>query len=227
MLLAALCPFFRAAGQVNHTTMPSGITVIGKVTDDQGIPLPGATVKVKNTVSAVVSANDGTFIIKAAPLNGLLVISFISYQQVEIPITASMREPLLIQLKSSIGSLDEVQIIGYGTSTKRFNTGSVSTISAKEIEDQPVTNVLSALSGRMPGVLVQTTNGLPGGNVNIQIRGKGSITAGTNPLYIIDGVPFATTVGTLSGGTSLLGTSSINGAISPFNSINPEKVSVF
>src|SRR5690606_33978367 len=70
-------------------------------------------------------------------------------------------------------AIDEVQVIGYGQTTKRFNTGSVVSISAKEIGQQPVTNVLSALSGRMPGVFVQTTNGLPGGNINIQIRGYG------------------------------------------------------
>jgi len=117
-------------------------------------------------------------------------------------------------------TLNEVQIIGYGETTKRKNTGSVSTITAKQIENQPVTNVLSALSGQSPGVFVQTTNGLPGGNINIQIRGKGSITAGTNPLYIIDGIPFASK--SLIDNTAL--SEGINGAISPLNSINPADI---
>jgi len=122
--------------------------------------------------------------------------------------------------KDSI-DLNEVQIIGYGQTTRRLSTGSISSISAKQIEQQPVTNVLSVLSGRMPGVFVQTTNGLPGGNINIQIRGKGSIAAGTDPLYIIDGIPFQSS---LIGATSVLATSTLQGAVNPLNSINPADI---
>src|SRR5690606_1755378 len=117
--------------------------------------------------------------------------------------------------------VEEVQVIGYGETTRRLNTGSVSSVSAKEIEKQPVTNVLSALSGRMPGVFVQTTNGLPGGNINIQIRGTGSIPAATNPLYLIDGVPYdaeAIHVGYIYTVRSILG------AVIPLNILHPNDI---
>jgi TonB-linked SusC/RagA family outer membrane protein len=120
-------------------------------------------------------------------------------------------------------SLDEVQVVGYGTTTKRLNTGSVAAVSAAVIDEQPVTNVLSSLAGRVPGAFVQTTNGMPGGNITIQIRGQGSIAAGSNPLYVIDGVPFSSSVGSLTA-LSVLSTGSINGLISPLNSLNPADI---
>lgn len=206
-------------GQDQPTT-PLKIT--GKVTDERGKPLQGATVQVKNIPLGMITGKDGTFAIDAVPVNTVLVISFVSFQTQEIPVTEDLKQPLLIRLKANTGVLDEVQVVAYGQTTRRLNTGSVSTINSKQIEQQPVTNVLSALAGRAAGVFVQTTNGLPGGNINIQIRGKGSITAGTNPLYIIDDVPFSPTVGALTS-SSLLSTA-INGAVSPFNSLNPDDI---
>jgi TonB-linked SusC/RagA family outer membrane protein len=199
------------------------IPIKGKVTDEQGQPLPGATVKLKQSNNGVITDKDGNFAITNIPITGVLIISYVGYQTVEISYDSKQNEPLIIQLKADANSLNAVQVIGYGTTTKRLNTGSVSTISAKEIEQQPVTNVLSALSGRMPGVFVQTTNGLPGGNINIQIRGTGSITAGNNPLYVIDGVPFNSIVGLLNA-QSILSTGAISGVISPFNSLNPDDI---
>ncbi|MDP9079032.1 MAG: SusC/RagA family TonB-linked outer membrane protein [Bacteroidota bacterium] len=222
IVLAALCLNFTAVAQIN--TPPKNQQVHGKVTDEQGKPLAGATVKLKSGNLATSTDNDGKFDLRNLPLKGILMVSFISFQSVEFPIPLNSSNEIIIQLKADGNSLNEVQVIGYGTTTKRLNTGSVSIVSAIDLEKQPVTNVLSALSGRMPGVLVQTTNGLPGGNINIQIRGQGSISAGTNPLYVIDGVPFATTLGTLTGSQSILATSSINGIVSPFNSLNPDDI---
>ena len=116
------------------------------------------------------------------------------------------------------GHLNEVQIIGYGQTTKRNNTGSVSTINSTAIDQQPVTNPLAAMQGRAPGVFVQTQNGLPGGNIKIQIRGQGSIASGTDPLYVIDGVPYISApvyTGVANGA---------NGTISPFSVINPSDI---
>jgi len=145
-------------------------------------------------------------------------------QSVEIRTAGGRGEVRLPQIKDTTDTtlaIDEVQVIGYGQTTRRFNTGSVVSISAKEIEQQPVTNVLSALSGRMPGVFVQTTNGLPGGNINIQIRGTGSIQAGTDPLYIIDGVPYDGEA--INKGTTI-SSGSIVGAVSPLNILNPNDI---
>ncbi|QNL50303.1 SusC/RagA family TonB-linked outer membrane protein [Olivibacter sp. SDN3] len=186
-------------------------------------PLTGSTISiVGNNISTKTEPN-GNFIIKTALAKGTLRISHMGYRSKSLLFSISEDDEYIVTLSPEENVLDEIQVIGYGETSKRFNTGSVSSISAKEIDQQPVTNVLSALSGRMPGVFVQTTNGLPGGNINIQIRGKGSIAAGTSPLYIIDGVPFNSSVGNLTS-ISVLSTSAINGLASPLNAINPNDI---
>ena len=213
-----LCLNFEASAQNNAQQTSKNIT--GKVIDEQGQPLPGATVKVINSPTITITDNAGNFTLNRISETGTLAITFIGYLSVTIPISANTNVPLTIILRADANSLNEVQVIGYGTTTKRLNTGSISTINATDIQKQPVTNALSALSGKAAGVFVQTTNGLPGGDVSVQIRGKGSLTAGTNPLYIIDGVPFAST--SLVYNTALA--AGINGAISPFNSLNPSDI---
>jgi TonB-linked SusC/RagA family outer membrane protein len=219
--LAALCLFFKAFAQDKNQTGQLGLH--GKIADERGLPLPGATIKIANQNLTTISDEEGRFTINLHQTNGTIVISFIGYQTRTIAIPANLKEPFIIHLMVDASSLNEVQVIGYGITTKRLNTGSISTITASEIEKQPVTNVLSSLSGRASGVYVQTTNGLPGGNINIQIRGQGSITAGTNPLYVIDGVPFSSTVGSLTSLSTLSG-GAINGLVSPFNSLNPNDI---
>ena len=150
-------------------------------------PLQGATIAIEGTSISTISDAKGHFELRSPHAEGVVHIKYIGYLPQRIPFS---NEPLEVFLDQDDNRVEEVQVIGYGETTRRLNTGSVASVSAKEIEKQPVTNVLSALSGRMPGVFVQTTNGLPGGNINIQIRGTGSIQAGTNPLYIIDGVPY-------------------------------------
>src|SRR6185503_157144 len=97
---------------------------------------------------------------------------------------------LAISLKSKISALDEMQVVAYGTSTKRFNTGNVSVVKATEIEQQPVSNPLLTMAGRVPGMIVTQETGVPGGSVKVEIRGRNSIANGNDPLYIIDGVPY-------------------------------------
>ncbi len=211
MILAALCLFFKASAQ-NNSRLPNTI-ITGKVIDEQGTPLPGATVKIQNESRISITGKDGKFTFTNAPRKGAVSVSFIGFQTANIPLPLNFDNEFIIKLKADANSLNEVQVIGYGTTTKRLNTGSVSTINSADIEKQPVTNVLSALSGRVPGVFVQTNNGLPGGGINIQIRGKGSLLAGTDPLYIIDEVPFSTTLMNTNSG---IGSSAINGLTSPF-----------
>ncbi|WP_183573858.1 SusC/RagA family TonB-linked outer membrane protein [Mucilaginibacter sp. X5P1] len=191
----------------------------GKVLDEQGKPLSGASVKLKSGYNGVITDGEGHFTLTQVPDTGMLYVSYVGYQTAESPYNINRTQFITIQLKADANSLNEVQVIGYGTATKKLNTGSISVVTAKEIENQPVTNVLSALSGRAAGVYVQTNNGLAGGDVSIQIRGPGSLAAGTDPFYVIDGVPFVSSsmaLGQLASG--------INGAISPFNSLNPEDI---
>lgn len=220
IVLGALCSFFTVRAQ--NKLQPISLT--GEVVDEQGNPLPGATVIIAQYKIATITKADGTFAFSQNIQKGHITASFVGYKSATVQFDLSKNaEPILITLMVDASSLNEVQVIGYGTTTKRLNTGSVSTVTAKQIEEQPVTNVLSALSGQTAGVLVQTTNGLPGGNFNIQIRGEGSITAGNNPLYIIDGVPFNSTVGSLSP-LSVLSTGAINGQDNPLNSMNPDDI---
>lgn len=193
--------------------------ITGKITDEAGKPLPGATLKVKGTDLVTVSDSNGLFSLNTSVVNPVLLVSFIGYESKEYVISSRDTHEIQIALIPQTGSLDQVQVIGYGTTTKRFNTGNTATVSAKEIENQPVTNPLAALQGKVSGVLVQTQNGLPGGGIKIQIRGQGSLASGTDPLYIVDGVPFLST--SLAGTTPASGAS---GAISPLSIINPDDI---
>lgn len=210
--MATLCLFFRANAQDNK--------INGRVlTRSDGKPLPGATIRIKAFPLNTKTDAEGSFIITGPNNTGTLIISYTGYKTLEVSFSSTSTN-LSIELEEENGDLNEVVVIGYGQTTRKLSTGSISSISAKQIEQQPVTNFLSALSGRMPGVFVQTTNGLPGGNINIQIRGKGSIAAGTNPLYIIDGVPYDTN----PVGQALLTGNNIAGTISPLNNINPSDI---
>ncbi len=217
-VLALLCLFNRVSAQsVTNTSA----TFTGTVTDETGRSLPGATLKIPGSRTSLATDFNGSFVLTADKIPDTLLVGFIGYESARLILTKTTKSPLIISMKPDAGSLNEVQVIGYGKTTKRLNTGSVSTISEKEIADQPVTNVLSALSGRAAGVDVQTTNGLPGGGTTIQIRGKGSISAGTDPLYVVDGVPFSSSFLNDNSGIS---SASITGQVSPFNSINPDDI---
>jgi TonB-linked SusC/RagA family outer membrane protein len=215
-ILGLICAFSSIYAQVTNNTSN---VITGKVlSSTHGEPLPAATIKVKNTNSGTTTDAQGRFSIGDVNKNTVLVISSIGYTPQEI--TIGSKTKLTIRLKPSLNTLDETVIMGYGTTTKRLNTGNISTITAKEISEQPVTNVLAALSGRAPGVYVQTQNGLPGGGISIQIRGLNSIGAGTDPLYIIDGVPYPSTPLNINNN----GVSGANGYTSPLNSINPDDI---
>lgn len=205
--------------ETRNQTIKIPVTITGKVTDTSGQALSGATVRIKGSQKITLTDSEGAFAILAQE-GEEVEISFIGFEPFSF-LTDARSTFHKIVLFAIPSKLNEVQVIGYGTVTKRLNTGSVSTLRAADIEKQPITNVISALSGRLPGVFVQTTNGLPGGAVNVQIRGQGSIAAGTNPLYIIDDVPFLSSV--VDAG-STLGYGAINGAVSPLNSLNPDDI---
>ena len=204
-----------------ESTVKAPAILTGKVTDTTGSPIPGASVKITGTNQLAITDSEGRFTINAQP-GEKIEVSFIGFDSYFFKVSASPSFFNIVLHRAS-SKLNEVQVIGYGTTTKRLNTGSISAVSAETIEKQPVTNILSALAGQAAGVFVQTSNGLPGGKVSIQIRGQGSISAGNNPLYVIDGVPFSSTVGSLSA-LSVLSTGAINGLVSPFNSLNPSDI---
>jgi TonB-linked SusC/RagA family outer membrane protein len=189
------------------------ITITGVITNENGEPLPGATMRVKGSKTTVTTDAGGRFTINAN-MGDIIVISFIGFSSREIKISAS--EIGRIALSPSHSGLDEVQIIAYGTSSKRFLTGNASTIKSEDIEKQPVTNVLAALQGRLPGVLITSANGIPGSGITMQIRGNNSISALSNPLYIVDGIPIPA--------VSISNVTTASGNVSPLNSINPSDI---
>ncbi len=194
----------------------------GSVIDNSNQPLMGATVKVIGTNRNVITNNLGQFALNHIPVNSILLISYVGYQSREIGIQALLSNAQ-IKLEISSSPLNEVVIIPYGTSTKRLSTGSIVKVSAKDIESQPVMNPLAALAGRVPGMSIVQNTGLPGGNFSINIRGRTSINnnISNDPLFIIDGVPFANNN---TGIGSLAAAYAASGGLSPFNTINPADI---
>lgn len=194
------------------------IEVIGTVLDENGQPMPGVGVKVKGTNKTTVTGLSGRYYIRTNDSNPILIFSYVGYKTKEVAAKANLD----VTMSLDPAKLDEVMVIGYGTTTRRLSTGSQAGISAKDIEKQPVTNVLSTLQGRLPGVTVVQSNGLPGAGITVQIRGANSLTKSNLPLFVIDGVPFLSTPinAATSGGTL----PSAEGNTSPMNSINPADI---
>lgn len=208
----------------NEAKPNTDITIRGKITDEKGNPIPSASVVIPGTPFGAMTNENGEYVINRAPADAILVISYLSYETQRI--SAKGRTTVDVVLKQQVNSLLEAVVIGYGTTTKRMNTGSVSSITAKDIGAQPVSNVLAALPGRIPGVQITQQNGLPGSAAVVQIRGQGSMGSGTLPLYVIDGVPFTNYNGSYPPTDNLnsLGTTGANGGISPFSMINPDDI---
>ncbi|MFC4476379.1 TonB-dependent receptor [Flavobacterium chungangensis] len=160
----------------------------GKVLDENGQPLPGVSIAVVGGNKQGISDFDGQFFIQLPKGKHVLKISYIGYKTQEV--TVENQTTITIKMQPDLAKLDEVVIIGYGTTTKRTSTGSVVKITAEDIEKQPITNILQSLQGRTPGVYVSQTSGYAGSNMNISIRGRNSITGDNLPLYVIDGVPY-------------------------------------
>ena len=199
----------------------------GRVTDSLGNPLAGATVLVKGSGIGTSTDNKGNFMLSGVNENAVLLISFTGYSNKQIRVTGN--NTLNISLNKSVSPLDEIQVIAYGTTSKRLNTGDVSSVKAEVIEQQPVSNPLLALEGRVPGMQITQSNGLPGTAVRVQIRGQNSIFNGNEPLYIIDGVPYTST-NYLTSINYVLGTSNSTAASgqiiagSPLSYINPADI---
>lgn len=161
--------------------------VTGRVTAaEDGSSLPGVNVQLKGTATGTVTDVDGNYRISVPAAGGTLVFSFIGLVTQEVAVGA--RTMVDVIMESDVRQLSEVVITGYGTQEKRAISGSISSVKGAVIENMPVQSFDRALQGRAAGVLVQSSTGIPGGAVNVRIRGTGSINAGNDPLYIVDGV---------------------------------------
>ena len=169
---------------------PQTITVKGQVVDQDGEPLIGATVKVKNSNAGAVTDVDGNFQI-TAPANAILVVSYVGYQDKEVAVRGrAIIES--IQLSADETVLDQVVVVGYGTQKKADLTGSVSIVNADEMKKVSHSNISSMLEGKVAGVQI-TSDGQPGADPSVRIRGIGTFGAQA-PLYVVDGVPMGTTI---------------------------------
>lgn len=162
-------------------------TVTGTVRDEQGQSLPGVSVSVKGTSNGGLTDVNGHYTIKVASLQNTLVFSFVGYTTSEVAIGG--RTTVNVSLKETAQNLNEVVVIGYGTVKKRDLTGSVASVSGKDIAAVPVTNVAQAMQGKLPGVNITSQDGRPGGTINIRVRGGSSISQSNQALVLIDGVP--------------------------------------
>jgi len=178
------------AGKKNagDKVMASQINISGKVLDESGLPLPGVTVRVKNSPKSTVTDNAGNYHISADE-NDVLVFTFIGYNQLDQPVNGKIS--INVSLKPSLGQMKEVVVIGYGTQTRKDVTTAVSSLTASDVNDFPSTGVDKAMTGKLAGVQVLQPDGAPGAGISIHVRGTGTITAGSDPLYVVDGVPLS------------------------------------
>lgn len=198
-------------------------SLIGKVTDEDEKPIPGATVMVKGTQQGTTTSEDGSFTLYEVIRNSSLLISSVGFETRELPIKGASVQ---IKLNVVVSDLDETVVIAYGTTTRRLSTGNVSTVTSKEIAAQSVSNPLTALIARVPGMFITQNTGVPGGGFNVQIRGRNSITNGIDPLYVIDGVPYTSQLLANQGATILQQSNGnfAQGAGNPLSFINPSDI---
>jgi len=170
--------------------------VTGVVRDEKGETVIGASVKVKGEPLGTVTDVDGKFTLDV-PQNATLVISYIGFTNKEIKVGDKSSLDIIIEEDNKI--LDEVVVVGYGVQRKRDVTTSISSVRASDIEDMAVSSIEQALVGRMAGVQITQPNGTPGAGFDIKVRGVGTVTAGSSPLYVIDGVPMSDDTGNATG----------------------------
>ncbi len=219
---------------------PPPIDISGKITDKDGNPLNGASVKVKGTNRGTTTALDGVFVLKGIEGNAVLEISFVGYETTTVAV--NNKTSIIASLNAATQSLQDVVVSkGYYSTTQRLNTGDVTKVSGDDIRKQPVTDFIQALEGKVAGLDIQQASGIPGAYGAVRIRGQNSMDNGNDPLYIIDGVPFgsasmsstffATSLGQPSslvsnGKGNPVNSNGKNGGegMSPFNSLNTSDI---
>lgn len=171
---------------VENTTMQM-LKVTGQVfANEDNSQLPGVSVTVKGTTIGTVTDSDGRFSIEA-PENATLVFTFIGYLTEEVIVTG--QKSILVSLIPDIKKLDEVVVVGYGTQKKRDLTGAITSVTSEQIDNIPTASITSVLQGKVAGLDIVQNTGEPGGGVTVRVRGTSTLNSGTDPLYIVDGIP--------------------------------------
>lgn len=207
LLLKAMVPVFFLF--ISLCTIAQQKTVSGKISDAAGNPLPGVTVKLKGKQPVTVSGQDGSFRIEAST-GDVLVFTSVGFQAREVNVTG---DNLSVVLAASTVNLEEVIVVGYGTTRKKDLTGSIATVTAKDFQKGVISTPEQMIAGKLPGVSIISNGGQPGAGSTIRIRGGSSLRASNDPLIVIDGVP--------------LDNNSISGAGNPLSFINPNDIESF
>ena len=171
-------------------------SVSGKVTDSSRSPLPGVTVVVKGTTIGTITDANGVYSFSNVPANAILQFSFVGMNSKEIPVSGKKTIDATME-ETPIG-IDEVVVVGYGTQKKSDITGSVASVSKEKLEKLPTVNIAQAIQGAVAGVSIQTSASGAEPDMNIMIRGRNSIRASTNPLIVVDGIPYGGNLGDLN-----------------------------
>ena len=201
----------------NNLQQPQRVT--GTVTNISDTPIPGVAVVVKGTTQGTITGGDGKYVIANVPADAILVFSFVGMKSQEIAIAGKTLINVVLE-EETIG-IEEVVAIGYGTVKKSDLTGSVVSLKSEDLNKGVVTNVNQMLQGRAPGVQVYQNSSEPGGGMNIQIRGVGSVNAGNEPLYVIDGLPVDNSAVIAGVGEGFTASRNMR---NPLNSLNPNDI---
>jgi iron complex outermembrane receptor protein len=186
-------------------------TVTGQVTNDKGDPLPGASVNVKGVSAGAITGANGKFSITVPSPDAVLVFSFSGFSPEEVPVGKD--NEMFVKLIQQPRALNEVVVVGYGTSRKKDLTGAVTAVSSKDFQKGVIPTPEQLIAGKVAGVQITSNSGAPGSGSTIRIRGGSSLNASNDPLIVVDGVP-------LSSGT-------ITGAPNPLSLINPNDIESF
>lgn len=193
-------------------------TVSGTVTDATG-PLPGASVLVKGTTTGTQTDFDGNYTLDGVDGSSTLVFSYIGYTTVEIPVNG--QSTINVTLQEDAQALDEVVIIGYGTTTVKDATGSVAAVTSEDFNGGVIASPEQLIQGKTAGVQITQASGAPGDGVAIRIRGTNSVRSNNNPLFVVDGVPLSGADTSPSSGDTGLGTGTSS---NPLNFLNPSDI---
>jgi TonB-linked SusC/RagA family outer membrane protein len=205
--------------------------VVGIVKDVQGNPIPGVSVVIKGTTIGAATAEDGTFNLSCPPNSQILVIRMLGMITQEIPISGRRIFEIVLEVEDL--GLDEVQVMAYGTTTRRLSTSSIVSVKTEVIERQSVSNPMEALQGRAAGLYISNTAGSVGAMPTVQIRGVGTLNTGVpignQPLYVLDGaiIPGSGIVASSSSGSlnAVIGNYwGQEGGMNPFNFLNPNDI---
>lgn len=200
----------------------SDIPIKGRVTDTDGQPISGANVAVKGTNKTVITDRNGDFILTDVSEGAEIEISFVGYEKQIVVAKSGVQ--INTALTISTKELDVAIVQAYGVTTRRLSTSNITKISGDDIIKQPVSNPLATLQGRVPGLIITQTSGLTGAGIKIQIRGQNSLIQGSDPLFIIDGIPFSIGNNQLNQLSNATNVSGLNTGLSPFNLINPADI---